>query len=153
MEKSAKIGDLAPNFSLYSQTGQTVELKDFLGTSPIVLFFYPKDNTIICTKEVCHFRDNFDEFKKINRALVLGISSDSVDSHKQFSKKNKLPFILLSDADERVRRLYGVPKTLGIVPGRVTYVIDQEGVIRHIFSSQLNYKRHVNEALSALKSI
>ena len=90
---------------------------------------------------------------KNNNAEILGISSDSVDSHKQFSKKNKLPFILLSDTDERVRRLYRVPKTLGIVPGRVTYVIDKQGVIQHIFSSQLNYKKHVDEAISALKSI
>lgn len=153
MGKSVKIGDLAPNFRLYSQTAQTVELKDFIGTSPIVLFFYPKDNTTICTKEVCHFRDNFDEFKEIHNAEVLGISSDSVDLHKQFSEANNLPFKLLSDPDEEARKLYGVPKTLGIVPGRVTYVIDKQGVIRHIFSSQLNYKAHIKEALSALKSM
>lgn len=153
MRKSVKIGDLAPNFRLLSQTGQTVELKDFIGVSPVVLFFYPKDNTTLCTKEVCHFRDNFEGLKKINNAEVIGISSDSVDSHKQFSEANNLPFMLLSDPDEEVRELYGVPKTFGIIPGRVTYVIDKQGVIRHIFSSQLNYKRHVNEALSALKSI
>ncbi|MCK5710862.1 MAG: peroxiredoxin [Deltaproteobacteria bacterium] len=153
MRKSVKIGDLAPNFRLLSQTGQTVELKDFIGVSPVVLFFYPKDNTTLCTKEVCHFRDNFEKLKKISNAEVIGISSDSVDSHKQFSEANNLPFMLLSDPDEEVRELYGVPKTFGIIPGRVTYVIDKQGVIRHIFSSQLNYKRHVNEALSALKSI
>lgn len=153
MEESIKVGDIAPNFALFSETGEAVELQDYLGKKPIVLFFYPKNNTIICTKEVCHFRDNFDEFKKINNAEVIGISSDTEDSHKQFSEVNKLPFTLLSDPDEDVRREYGVPKTLGIVPGRVTYVIDKDGVIRHIFSSQLNYKRHVNEALSALKSI
>jgi len=153
LEESIKVGDIAPNFALFSETGEAVELQDYLGKKPIVLFFYPKNNTIICTKEVCHFRDNFDEFKKINNAEVIGISSDTEDSHKQFSEVNKLPFTLLSDPDEDVRREYGVPKTLGIVPGRVTYVIDKDGVIRHIFSSQLNYKRHVNEALSALKSI
>ena len=153
MGKSVKIGDLAPNFRLLSQTGQTLELQDYIGTKPVVLFFYPKDNTTLCTKEVCHFRDNFDEFKKIYNAQVIGVSSDSVDSHKQFSEANNLPFMLLSDPNEDVRREYGVPKTFGIIPGRVTYVIDKQGVIRHIFSSQLNYKRHVNEALSALKSI
>jgi peroxiredoxin Q/BCP len=153
LAQSVKVGDLAPNFALFSETGKAVELQDYLGKKPIVLFFYPKNNTIICTKEVCHFRDNFDEFKKINNTEVIGISSDTEDSHKQFSEANKLPFTLLSDPDEDVRREYGVPKTLGIVPGRVTYVIDKDGVIRHIFSSQLNYKRHVNEALSALKSI
>jgi len=153
LAESVKVGDIAPNFALLSETGEAVELQDYLGKKPIVLFFYPKDNTIICTKEVCHFRDNFDEFKKINNAEVIGISSDTEDSHKQFSEVNKLPFTLLSDPDEDVRREYGVPKTLGIIPGRVTYVIDKDGVIRHIFSSQLNYKRHVNEALSALKLI
>ena len=153
MAEPVKVGDIAPNFALLSETGEAVELQDYLGKKPIVLFFYPKDNTIICTKEVCHFRDNFDEFKKIKNAEVIGISSDTEDSHKQFSEVNKLPFTLLSDPDEDVRREYGVPKTLGIIPGRVTYVIDKDGVIRHIFSSQLNYKRHVNEALSALKLI
>jgi len=153
LAEPVKVGDIAPNFALLSETGEAVELQDYLGKKPIVLFFYPKDNTIICTKEVCHFRDNFDEFKKINNAEVIGISSDTEDSHKQFSEVNKLPFTLLSDPDEDVRREYGVPKTLGIIPGRVTYVIDKDGVIRHIFSSQLNYKRHVNEALSALKLI
>ena len=153
MGKSVKVGDPAPNFKLLSETGQTIELKNFIGVSPVVLFFYPRDNTIICTKEVCRFRDSFDEFKMVNNAEVIGISSDSVDSHKQFSEVNKLPFTLLSDPDEEIRGLYGVPKTLGIVPGRVTYVIDIDGIIRHIFSSQLNYKAHIKEALSVLKSM
>jgi len=153
MAESVKIGDPAPNFALFSETGEAVELQDYIGTKSVVLFFYPKDNSAICTKEVCYFRDNFEEFQKINNAEVIGISSDTEDSHKQFSETLNLPFMLLSDPDEDVRREYGVPKTLGIFPGRVTYVIDKEGVIRHIFSSQLKYKRHVKEALSALKSI
>ena len=152
MGQSVKVGDLAPNFALFSETGEAVELQDYIGIKPVVLFFYPKDNTTICTKEACHFRDNFDEFQKINNAEVIGISSDTEESHKQFSEKHKLPFLLLSDPDEDVRQEYGVPKTLCIFPGRVTYVIDKEGVIRHIFSSQLNYKKHVKEALLALKS-
>lgn len=153
MAESVKIGDSAPNFALFSETGDAVELQEYIGTKPVVLFFYPKDNSAICTKEVCYFRDNFEEFQKIDNAQVIGISSDTEDSHKKFSDTHNLPFILLSDPNEDVRREYGVPKTLGIVPGRVTYVIDKKGVIRHIFSSQLNYKRHVKEALSALKSI
>jgi len=152
LAESVKVGDIAPNFALFSETGETVELQDYIG-NPIVLFFYPKDNTSICTKEACHFRDNFDEIKNIDNTEVIGISSDSVDSHKQFSEVNKLPFTLLSDPDEDVRKQYGVPKTLGIVPGRVTYVIDKDGVIRHIFSSQLDYIAHVEQAISALKSI
>ncbi len=117
MAQSVKIGDLAPNFALFSETGEVIELHDYTGNRPIVLFFYPKDNTTICTKEVCHFRDNFNEFKKIHNAEVLGISSDTVDSHKQFSEVNKLPFMLLSDTNEEVRKQYGVPKTLGTVLG------------------------------------
>lgn len=153
MSQSVKVGDPAPNFALFSETGEAIELCDYIEKKPIVLFFYPKDNTTICTKEVCHFRDNFDEFNKIHDAQIIGISSDSIDSHKEFSDKYNLPFMLLSDPDDEVRGEYGVPKTLGILPGRVTYVIDREGIIREIFSSQLNYKAHVKKAISALKSL
>ncbi len=153
MAESVKVGDLAPNFALFSEKDEAVELQDYIGKKPIVLFFYPKNNTMLCTKEVCHIRDNFGEFKNIYDAELIGISSDSIDSHKEFAKANNLPFTLLSDPDNDVRREYGVPKTLRIVPGRVSYVIDKKGIVRHIFSSQLNYKGHVKEALSALKSI
>ncbi|MFA9409192.1 MAG: peroxiredoxin [Candidatus Dadabacteria bacterium] len=153
MAESVKVGDLAPNFALFSEKDEAVELQDYIGKKPIVLFFYPKNNTMLCTKEACHFRDNFNEFKNIYESELIGISSDSIDSHKEFAEANNLPFTLLSDPDDDVRREYGVPKTLRIVPGRVTYVIDKKGIVRHIFSSQLNYKRHVKEALSALKSL
>jgi thioredoxin-dependent peroxiredoxin len=127
-----------------------VSLGDFLGTRPVVLFFYPKDNTLGCTKEVCAFRDSFEELGRLD-AEVIGISSDSVESHKGFAEKHKLPFTLLSNQGSRVRRLYGVPSTFGLFPGRVTYVIDKEGVVRHIFSSQLGVERHVEEAIQALR--
>lgn len=153
MSETTNVGDKAPNFALFSDSGEAVELRDFFGKKPVVLFFYPKDNTVICTKEVCHFRDKFEEFSKINNAEVIGISSDSVDSHKEFSEANNLPFLLLSDPDNDVRREYGVSNTLGILPGRVTYVIDKQGIIRHKFSSQLNYKAHVEQAISALNNI
>ena len=96
MAQSVKVGDKAPNFALFSQDGVAVELNDFVGKKPIVIFFYPKDDTLVCTKEACHFRDNFNEFNKLNNADVIGISSDSVESHKDFSEKNNLPFILLN---------------------------------------------------------
>jgi len=153
MAESLKVGDLAPNFALFSETGEAVELQDYLGNKPVVLFFYPKDNSAICTKEACLFRDNFNEFKDLNDAEIIGISADSIESHKLFSEKNNLPFTLLSDPDNDVRNEYGVSKTLGILPGRVTYVLDKSGIVRHIFSSQLNYKAHVHKALSALKSL
>ena len=148
----AKIGSVAPDFTLPSQSGAMVSLKDFLGKSPMILFFYPKDNTLGCTKEVCAFRDDHEQFEKLD-AEVIGISSDSVESHRNIVEKHNLPFTLLSDEGGKVRRLYDVPNTFGLFPGRVTYVIDQEGIVRHVFSSQLDVERHVREALDALHSI
>jgi peroxiredoxin Q/BCP len=145
-------GSKAPNFTLASQSGEMVNLKDFIGTKPVVLFFYPKDDTPGCTKEACAFRDDYDQFEKLD-AKVIGISSDSVESHRRFAKKHDLPFTLLSDEGRKVRRLYSVPNAFGLFPGRVTYVIDEEGVVRHIFSSQLGVEQHVEEALNALQSI
>jgi thioredoxin-dependent peroxiredoxin len=144
-------GSVAPEFTLPSQSGEMVSLKDFLGKKPIVLLFYPKDDTPGCTQEVCAFRDNFEEFRKLD-AEVLGISSDSVETHESFAAKHNLPFTLLSDEGERVRRLYDVPSTLGMFPGRVTYIIDKEGMVRHVFSSQFDAARHVEEALKTLQS-
>ena len=129
-----------------------IDLRDFLGNKPVVLFFYPKDDTLGCTKEVCAFRDSFEEFRKLD-AEVIGISSDSLESHKRFAAKHDLPFTLLSDEGGKVRRLYGVPNTFGLFPGRVTYVLDREGIIRRIFSSQISVEKHVEEALKALESI
>jgi len=145
-------GSKAPNFTLPSQSGEMVSLKDFLGKKPVVLFFHPKDDTPGCTKEACAFRDDYEEFDKLD-AEVIGISSDSVDSHRKFAARHDLPFTLLSDEGGKVRRLYGVPNSFGLFPGRVTYVIHKEGVVRHVFSSQLEAVRHVEEALEALKSI
>lgn len=153
MAYKVKVGDKAPLFSLLSEKGDRINLSGLIGQRPLVLYFYPKDNTTVCTKEACAFRDNINAIKDIEGAHVVGISSDSVDSHKQFSSDNNLPFTLLSDIEGRVRKLYGVPKTLGLLPGRVTYIIDRGGIVRHIFSSQLNYRKHVEEALSALKSL
>jgi len=145
-------GSVAPDFTLPSQSGEPVSLGDFLGNRPVVLFFYPKDNTLGCTKEVCAFRDSFEDLANLD-AEVMGISSDSVDSHKGFAEKHKLPFTLLSDQRGKVRSLYGVPNSFGLFPGRVTYVIDEEGVVRNVFSSQIEVEKHVEEALKTLESI
>ena len=146
------VGSRAPNFALPSQSGEMVSLGDFFGEKPVILFFYPKDDTPGCTKEVCAFRDSFEELSNLD-AEVIGISSDSVESHKGFAERHKLPFTLLSDEGGKVRRLYGVPNSFGLFPGRVTYVIDREGVVRHIFSSQIEVEQHVEEALKTLESI
>jgi thioredoxin-dependent peroxiredoxin len=145
-------GSPAPNFTLPSQSGKVVSLSDFLGKKPVVLFFYPKDDTPGCTKEACAFRERYEDFREIN-AEVIGISSDSMESHRSFAAKHELPFTLLSDEGAKVRKLYGASSTFGLIPGRVTYVLDEEGVIRHIFSSQLGVEEHVEEALEALHSM
>ena len=147
------VGDTAPDFTLPSQSGEEVSLRHFVGRKKaVVLFFYPKDDTPGCAKEACSFRDGYERFEKID-AEVIGISSDSVRSHERFVEKHGLPFVLLSDEGGEVRKLYGVPNTLGLFPGRATYVIDEEGVVRHVFSSQLGVTRHVEQALEALEAI
>jgi peroxiredoxin Q/BCP len=147
-----QVGNRAPAFTLPNQSGTPVDLGDLLGQKPIVLYFYPKDDTPGCTAESCAFRDSYETFQEAG-AEVIGISADTPTSHQQFADKYRLPFILLSDTDNRVRKLYGVPATLFILPGRVTYIIDQQGIIRHIFNSQLDFNAHVQEALTALGRI
>ena len=145
-----KVGDVAPPFSLPDQSGKTVSLKELLGEKWIVLYFYPKDDTPGCTAESCAFRDSYDVFKEAG-AEVIGVSGDSSQSHQQFAQKYNLPFTLLSDTNNQLRKVYGVPTTLFILPGRVTYVIDPKGIVQHIFNSQLDFKAHVDEALNAIK--
>jgi len=144
--------DKAPDFELADQHGNSVRLSDLTGTKNIVLYFYPKDDTPGCTIEALAFRDNYEVFTE-QEAMVIGISSDSEDSHKNFCAKYDLPFTLLSDQGGKVRKLYGVPETLGLYPGRVTYIIDKQGIIRHIFDSQLNPQQHIDEALKILKTM
>jgi peroxiredoxin Q/BCP len=152
MPNQLKIGDAAPDFALPSQTGEIVNLKDLLGRAEVVLFFYPKDNSSGCTAEACAFWDSYEVFRE-RGAEVVGVSSDSTDSHKGFASRNSLPFTLLSDEDGKVRKLYGASSTFGLLPGRVTYVIDRSGTVRHIFSSQLSPKKHIDEALETLEKI
>lgn len=151
-KSKVEVGDVAPDFTLPSQSGEMVSLKDFLGNRPVVLVFYPKDHTPGCTKEVCAFRDSFEEFSNLD-VEVIGISSDSVESHRSFAQKHSLPFTLLSDEGGKVRKLYGVSNTLGLFPGRVTYVVDPEGIVSNIFSSQIDVERYVEEALEILRSL
>ncbi len=149
---TAKAGDTAPDFTLPSQLGDNVTLSEFFGKKNIVLYFYPKDESKGCTKEACSFRDSYDVLTGLG-AEVIGVSSQSIESHKSFASHHGLPFILLSDTDNRVRKLYGVPSTLGLIQGRVTYIIDKKGIVRHVFSSQLHSELHVEEAIKVLKKI
>jgi len=146
-----QVGDVAPDFTLPAQSGASVSLGDFLGKKDIVLYFYPRDNTSVCTAEAWAFRDSYEVFKDAG-AEVIGISSDSIESHQQFADANQLPFILLSDTDGLLRKRYGVPTAFGL-PGRVTYIIDRQGIVRHIFFSQFTSEKHVTEALQKLQSL
>ena len=149
---SVKVGDKAPDFTLPSQMGDDVTLSEYFGKKNVVLYFYPKDETPGCTREACNFRDSYEELASLG-AEVLGVSGQSVESHKSFATHYGLPFILLSDQDNKVRKLYGVPSSMGLIPGRVTYIIDKQGVVRHIFSSQTQTQRHVDEAKDTLKEL
>ena len=117
-----------------------------------MLYFYPRDGSPGCTKEACAFRDAYEDLKDAG-AEVIGVSSQSEESHSIFSLKYNLPFLLLVDEGAEVRKMYGVPSSFGIIPGRVTFVIDKQGMIRHVFSSQTNIEGHVQDALKVLRSL
>src|SRR2546425_13198186 len=146
------VGETAPNFRLPTSDGSYVALADFLGKKNVVVYFYPKDFTRGCTSEACSFRDSYEAFTELG-AEVIGISSDKQDSHRDFAQQHHLPFILLSDVDCSVRKVYGVKKTLGLFAGRLSFGIDKKGIIRHVFSSQTRATAHVGEALNVLKSL
>ncbi len=147
-------GDKAPDFTLPSAEGDRVTLSDLTKTKrrTVVVFFYPKDDSPGCTTEACGFRDLYEEFARAG-AEVLGISADSAASHQRFAGKHKLPMKLLTDADGAVRRAYGVRATLGLFPGRATFVVDRDGVVRHTFASQLRVVSHVQQALAVVRQL
>jgi peroxiredoxin Q/BCP len=144
-------GQAAPDFSGETDDGTSVQLKDFAGKH-VVLYFYPKDETPGCTAEACEFRDNHGSFMKAG-AEVIGVSADSVASHGKFAEHHALPFTLLRDADGAARRAYEVKKVLGLLPGRVTFVIDRDGVIQHVFDSAIRMGAHVTTALEIVKRL
>ncbi|WP_278020475.1 peroxiredoxin [Flavobacterium ginsengisoli] len=149
---SLKIGDIVPNFTAKDNNGELFESQSVLGRKPLVIYFYPKDNTPGCTTEACSFRDQYEDFKDLG-AEVIGISDDSVKSHHKFASKYKLPFILLSDQDKRLRKLFGVRNNLfGLLPGRVTYIIDKNGLLISIFDSA-NAAKHIPKALEIVQEL
>ncbi|MBJ6119067.1 peroxiredoxin [Pontibacter sp. BT310] len=152
MSEKINVGDKAPDFELIKPDGSTFRLQNQLKETNVVLYFYPKDNTPGCTKQACEFRDQYEVFKE-HEAEVVGISADSSDSHDEFERSHRLPFVLLSDTGNKVRNLFGVPRKFGIIPGRVTYVIDKDGIVRYIFNSMTKPLEHVKNALEVLKNI
>ena len=142
-------GSTLPSFSLQDQHGQWIRSEDLQGKA-LVIYFYPKDDTPGCTKEACSFRDQFEAFSD-KGARVIGVSADDVASHKAFAEKYRLPFTLLADPGNKVRKAFGVPSDLfGLIPGRVTYIFNAKGVCVKVFNSQLNAEKHITEALNAL---
>ena len=148
---SLKTGDIVPNFTAEDSHGEVFESQSLLGRKPLVIYFYPKDNTPGCTTEACSFRDQYEDFKDLG-AEVIGVSGDSIRSHQGFQQKYKLPFLLLSDENRKLRKLFGVPTALfGLIPGRVTYVFNSKGLCIYIFDS-LSAREHISKALIALSA-
>jgi len=148
--KSINVGDKIPFFTLKDQFGQDFSIEKIIGHKKIVLFFYPKDFTPGCIKEVCSFRDQYEVFKQ-NNVEVIGVSSDSSASHHKFANKYNLPFIILSDYKAKVRKLLGVPNSIfGLLPGRMTFVIDKKGVVKMKFNNQFGSEKHIKESLKTL---
>ena len=147
-----RVGDRAPDFTLPSGTGPEVRLSDVLKQRAVVLYFYPKDETPGCTAEACAFRDSYEVFKDAG-AEVIGVSGDSAESHQSFAAHHRLPFLLLADVGGGVGKRYGTRKVLGLLGGRVTFVIDRQGIVRHVFDSQVQATRHVDEALETIRKL
>jgi len=145
-------GDRVPDFTLDDHVGRAWHLADAIAKGPVVLFFYPKDDTPVCIAEVCAFRDQHEVFAR-RGAQVVGVSSDGVASHRSFAGRHELPYTLLADPGGRVRQLFGVKKTLGFLEGRVTFVIAPDGTVAHVHSSALNAQSHVSRALAALERL
>ncbi|KAG6592266.1 Peroxiredoxin Q, chloroplastic, partial [Cucurbita argyrosperma subsp. sororia] len=145
-------GQAPPAFNLKDQDGRNVSLSKFKG-KPVVVYFYPADETPGCTKQACAFRDSYEKFKKAG-AQVVGISGDDSSSHKAFAKKYRLPFTLLSDEGNKVRKEWGVPSDLfGALPGRQTYVLDKNGIVQLVYNNQFQPEKHIDETLKLLQTL
>ena len=147
------VGSQIPAFTLKDQNGKIFDIDSVKGKKNLVIYFYPKDDSPGCTKEACSFRDQFEVFNEAD-ALIIGISGQSVESHKKFADKYRLSYTLLSDEGNKVRKQFGVPTNfLGLLPGRVTYVVDKTGKVIYLFNSQIQATKHVDEALTILKGL
>lgn len=152
MQEGLQVGDKLPAFGAKDQNGNDFYIESVLGKKVLVIYFYPKDDTPGCTKQACFLRDQYEEFKTIG-AEVIGISGDSVPAHKKFASKYDLPFILLSDSNKSLRKLFGVKNTIfGLLPGRVTYVVDKNGIIQMVFNDA-NATNHLEKTVEKVKSL
>lgn len=151
-EEGATVGKQAPALRLRDHRGEWVDLASYRGRQSVIAYFYPKAGTAGCTAEACAFRDEYEEFKE-SGAEVIGVSSDSVEELRAFAAGNRLPFVLLSDEAGEARKAWGVPRDVFVLPGRVTYVVDREGIVRHAFRSAVRMKKHVEEAKRVLREL
>jgi thioredoxin-dependent peroxiredoxin len=148
-----QVGDRIPSFTLPNQKGEQVNIDALIGKKNLVIYFYPKDETAGCTAEACSFRDNYEAFEELG-CEVIGISGDSIQAHEKFAASHRLNFTLLADTEKKVRKQFGVPANLfGLLPGRVTYIADREGIVRSVHNSQLNPKSHIGNALSEVRKL
>ncbi len=147
--KELTVGDSIPAFRLPDQNGQVFNSSDHLGKTYLVIFFYPKDESMVCTKEACSFRDRYADIVKAG-AIVIGINGGSISSHKQFQQHDQLPYPLLSDSDNLVLNSFGIPKQF-FMTGRKTFVIDKTGKIVFTYNSSIKGSRHAEEALAFLQ--
>jgi peroxiredoxin Q/BCP len=151
--KRIEVGSMLPSFTLKDQNGNLFSMDSVLGRKNLVIYFYPKDDSPGCTKEACSFRDQFEVFNEAD-AVIIGISGQSVESHKKFAEKYRLSYTLLSDEGNKIRKLFGVPTNLlGLLPGRVTYVADKTGKVVFMFDSQTRTQDHVDSALKILQEL
>lgn len=146
-----KIGDIAPEFKLKDQNSNLISLEEFKNKKNIILFFYPKDFSPLCTSEVCEFQDSYEIFKNSN-SEVLGISADNIETHKKFSEKYNVSFSILSDNNNKIRKLYGA-FSLAVIPARITFIIDKLGIIKYIFSSNLSSSKHIKKSLEIVSGL
>jgi len=145
------IGENAPLFTGHDQDRNVIKLEDYIGNKNIVLFFYPKDDSPVCTAEACSFRDNYEKFRNLDTEII-GINQASVASHKNFAEKHRLTFPIINDEDNKIRKLYKVPNKFFVLAGRVTYVIDKQGLIKHAINNMFNGEVHITETLNSLKN-
>ncbi|HWC89580.1 MAG TPA: peroxiredoxin [Pirellulales bacterium] len=150
--RPVEVGDRAPDFTVTAHDGRRLSLAEFVGRQPLVIYFYPRSGTPVCTRQACAFRDAYEDFVEAG-AAVIGVSGCPVERQRQFAAERRLPFLLVSDADGSLQKAFGVSKFLGIFPGRVTFVVDREGIVRHVSRSLFQAGRHVSEALAVVREL
>ena len=151
-QKPMRVGDSIPDLTVTVETGEQQSLAAIQGSQAMVLYFYPKDETLVCTKEACSFRDAYEDFVEAG-AVVVGVSGDTVASHRAFARHHRLPFTLVADMGGALRKAFRVPRMMGFMDGRTTYVIDKAGVVRHVFTAHFAANEHVTEALAVVRDL